>query len=91
MWSFRSILMITASLMKASNLCPDLKYNDLKRYLRGRRIEKVKENNSILFLEIGNLSADNFKKYSTSMGRHSSPRFGQVILVSGCPVLIAFN
>lgn len=52
MWSFRSILMITASLMKASNLCPDLKYNDLKRYLRGRRIEKVKENNSILFLEI---------------------------------------
>ena len=52
MWSFRSILMITVSLMKASNLCPDLKYNDLKRYLRGRRIEKVKENNSIIFLEI---------------------------------------
>ena len=52
MWSFRSILMITASLMKGSNLCPDLKYNDLKRYLRGRRIGKLKENNSILFLEI---------------------------------------
>ena len=52
MWSFRSILMITASLMKASNLCPDLKYNDLKRYLRGRRIGQLKENNSILFVEI---------------------------------------
>ena len=52
MWSFRSILMITASLMKASNLCSDLKYNDLKRYLRGRRIGQLKENNSILFVEI---------------------------------------
>ena len=41
MWSFRSILMITASLMKGSNLCPDLKYNDLKRYLRGRQIGKL--------------------------------------------------
>ena len=52
MWSFRSILIITASLMKGGNLCPDLKYNDLKRYLRGRRIGQLKENNSILFLEI---------------------------------------
>ena len=31
------------------------------------------------------------KKYSTSMGRHLSPRFGQVILVSGDPVLTAVN
>ena len=34
------------------------------------------------------LSADNFKKISTSMDRHLSPRYGQVILVSGYPVLI---
>ena len=25
------------------------------------------------------------------MGRHLGPRYGQVILVSGCPVLIAVN
>ena len=25
------------------------------------------------------------------MGRHLSPRYGKVILVSGCPVLIAVN
>ena len=31
------------------------------------------------------------KKYSASMGRHLSPRHGQVILVSGCPVLTAVN
>ena len=31
------------------------------------------------------------KKYSTSMGRHLSPRYGQVILVSGYPVLTAVN
>ena len=31
------------------------------------------------------------KKYSTSMGRHRSPRYGQVILVSGYPVLTAVN
>ena len=37
------------------------------------------------------LSADNFKKYLTSMGRHLSPRYGQVILVSGYPVLTAVN
>ena len=34
-----------------------------------------------------NLSADNFKKYLTSMGRHLSP----VILVSGYPVSTAVN
>ena len=31
------------------------------------------------------------KKYSTSMGRHLSPRYGQMILVSGYPVLKAVN
>ena len=31
------------------------------------------------------------KKYSTSMGRHLSPQYGQVILVSGYPVLTAVN
>ena len=31
------------------------------------------------------------KKYSTSLGRHWSPRYGQVILVSGYPVLTAVN
>ena len=31
------------------------------------------------------------KRYSTSMGRHLSPRYGQVILVSGYPVLAALN
>ena len=38
-----------------------------------------------------NLSADNFKKYPTSMGENVSPRHGQVILVSGYPVLTAVN
>ena len=42
-------------------------------------------------LKTSNLSADNFKKYLTSMGRHLSPRYGQVILVSGYPVLTAVN
>ena len=31
------------------------------------------------------------KRYSTSMGRHLSPRYGQVILVSGYLVLTAVN
>ena len=31
------------------------------------------------------------KRYSTSMSRHLSPRYGQVILVSGYPVLTAVN
>ena len=31
------------------------------------------------------------KKYLTSMGRHLSPQYGQVILVSGYPVLTAVN
>ena len=31
------------------------------------------------------------KKYSTLMGRNLSPRYGQVILVSGYPVLTAVN
>ena len=35
--------------------------------------------------------ADNFKKYLTSMGRHLSPRYGQVILVSRYLVLTAVN
>ena len=43
------------------------------------------------YLKTSNLSADNFKKYSTSMGRHLSPRYGQVILVSGYLVLTAVN
>ena len=42
-------------------------------------------------LKTSKLSADNFKKYSTLMGRHLSPRYGQVILVSGYPVLTAVN
>ena len=31
------------------------------------------------------------KRFSTSTGRHLSPRYGQVILVSGYPVLTAVN
>ena len=31
------------------------------------------------------------KRYSTSMGRHLSPRYGRVIMVSGYPVLTAVN
>ena len=42
-------------------------------------------------MKTNNLSADNFKKYSTSLGGHLSPRYGQVILVSGYPVLTAVN
>ena len=42
-------------------------------------------------LKTSNLSADEFKKYLTSMDRHLSPRYGQVILVSGYPVLTAVN
>ena len=43
------------------------------------------------FILASNLTADNFKKYSTSMGQHLSPRYGQVILVSGYPVLTSVN
>ena len=42
-------------------------------------------------LKTSNLPADNFKKYVTSMGQRLSPRYGQVILVSGYPVLTAVN
>ena len=31
------------------------------------------------------------KRYSTSIGRHLSPQYGQVIMVSGYPVLTAVN
>ena len=48
-------------------------------------------NLSLRSFKIGNLSADNFKRYTTSMGRHLSPRYGRVILVSGYPDLIAVN
>ena len=43
------------------------------------------------FILASNFTADNFKKYSTSMGQHLSPRYGQVILVRGYPVLTAVN
>ena len=43
------------------------------------------------YLKTSNLSADSVKKYSTSMGRHLSPRYGQMILVSGYLVLTAVN
>ena len=42
-------------------------------------------------LKTSNLSADNFKKILTLMGQHLSPRYGQVILVSGYPVSTAVN
>ena len=58
-------------------------------YISCESLEKI--NLSLRSFETGNLSADNFKKYSTSMGRHLSPRYGQVILVSGYPVLTAVN
>ena len=57
--------------------------------LRYESLEKI--DLSLRLFETGNLLADNFKKYSTSMGRHLSPRHGQVILVSGYPVLTAVN
>ena len=41
---------------------------------------------SLHYLKTYNSSADNFKKYSISMGRHLSLRNGQGILVSGYPV-----
>ena len=50
-----------------------------------------KMNLSLRSFETGNLSADNFKKYSTSMGGHLSPWYGQMILVSGYPVLTAVS
>ena len=52
---------------------------------------KKKETCACDHLKTTNLSADNFKKYLRSMGRHLSPRYGQVILVSGYPVLTAVN
>ena len=42
-------------------------------------------------LKTSNLSADNFKNYSTSLGRYLSPLYGQVILANGYPVLTAVN
>ena len=42
-------------------------------------------------LKTSKLSADSFKKYSTLIGRHLSPRYGQVIVVSGYPVLTAVS
>ena len=50
-----------------------------------------KINLSLQSFETGNLSADYFKKYSSSMGRHLGPRYGQVILVNGYPVLTSVN
>ena len=42
-------------------------------------------------MKSGNLAADNFKKYSNSVGRYLSPGYGQTILVSGYNVLTAVN
>ena len=42
-------------------------------------------------MKTSTLSADNVKKYSTSMGRHLSQRYGQAILISGYPVFTAVN
>ena len=52
---------------------------------------KKKKNWACDHLKTSNLSANNFKKYSTLMGRYLSSRYGQVILVSGYPVLTAVN
>ena len=59
------------------------------QHISHESLEKI--NLSLRSFKTGNLSANNFKKYSTSMGRHLSPRYGQVILVSGYPVLAAVN
>ena len=42
-------------------------------------------------LKSSNLSADNFKNYSNSVGRYLSARYGQAIMVSGYTVLTAVN
>ena len=42
-------------------------------------------------LKSSNLSADNFKKHSNSVGRYLSPRYGQAILVSRNTILTAVN
>ena len=46
---------------------------------------------AIIILKTSNLSVDNLKKYSTSMGQHLSPRYSQVILVKGYSVLTALS
>ena len=42
-------------------------------------------------LKTSYFSAGNFKTYLTSLGRHLSPRYGQLILVSRYPILTAIN
>ena len=49
----------------------------------------IKKNFSLRSFETGNMSEK--KKLLDLDGRHLSPRYGQVILVSGYPVLIAVN
>ena len=62
-------------------------HSDINTTYSYESLEKM--NLSLRSFETDNLSADNFKKYSTSMGEHLSPWYGQVILVSGYPVLTA--
>ena len=50
--------------------------------------KKIKLDPAIIW---SNLSANNFKKYSASMGQHLSPRYSQVILISRYPDLTAVN
>ena len=40
--SFRTVLLVTSSLMKKSSLCAGLKYDDLKRYVTGKVLFSLK-------------------------------------------------
>ena len=50
-----------------------------------------KLNLSLQSFEKKQLTTDNFKKHSNSVGRYLSPRYGQEILVSGYTVLTVVN
>ena len=53
-------------------------------------LKKSKREPAIIWKRV-NCQRITSKKYSTLMGRHLSPRYGQVILVSGYSVLTAVN
>ena len=57
-------------------------------YFIGIFLKKIKLEPAIIWKLV---TCQRVTKYSTSMGRHLSPWYGQVILVSGYPILTAVN
>ena len=79
------ILASEVSLKSKLSLCSTCKTQHISHEFKKNRLEPA------IIWKLVTCQRITSKRYSTSMVRHLSPRYGQVILVSGYPVLTAVN